>query len=500
MPPTDTLTANGTLECFRAVAAALSALPTDVDAYRCLSESELLEINSIHADSQLKLGTPGALIAGEVDHRSAPELGSEGLAQKTGHRTPELFIKHTTGATGRGAITAVRVGKLMREAAVAGEVDALTGEIAVVTQPWLAPVSDALASRTLSIEKAEAIRAGLREPNSAITAEQLQDAAIQLVELASRYDPDALATEARIFRDELDLDGVALRAEERRQKRSLKLYLQPDGTTKLVWVMDTETAAIVRDLYDRATSPKLGGIRFVDPTREALSESIRDDDRAPDQLASDAFEQLLKLGADANPNFLLGSGAPVVKITATSSAVKTGRGLARVEGQPAPLGMPDLERLSCGGYVDLVTFDENGFILHFGREQRLFSKYQKEALALIWGGCAIDGCERPPSWTEVHHIFEWAKHKGKTDLADGILLCKHHHLLLHNRRWNIFRDNEGRYWLEKPPGDPNAGIIELRKNGLPLRDLQREAFGAASVAALRQGQGLGYGGRARVTA
>ncbi|HMH58906.1 MAG TPA: DUF222 domain-containing protein, partial [Galbitalea sp.] len=328
MNSTDT----STLERFRAAAEVLADLPTAAAEYAELSEPDLLEANRLFADAQVALRNGGALIAGEIAHRSAPELGSQGLAQRSGHRTAVQFVKVTTGTTGRDAGTAVRVGELMREAAVEGEIDLVTGEVATPTQPWLAPVTLALAERGISIEAAEAIRSGLGTPNSAITAEQLQDAATQLCEAAKRVDPDALAREAHAFRDELDLDGVALREEERRQKRSLRLYVQPDGTTKLVWIMDPETAATVRDLYDRTTSPKLGGVRFVSPERQALADEILADKRTADQIASDGFEQLLKLGADADPRFLLGSGAPVIRLTATKAAFERGRGSAFVRG------------------------------------------------------------------------------------------------------------------------------------------------------------------------
>ena len=47
-------------------------------------------------------------------------------------------------------------------------------------------------------------------------------------------------------------------------------------------------------------------------------------------------------------------------------------------------------------------------------------------------GCRAEGCDRPPSWTEAHHLTKpWAE-GGKTDLADGILLCGHHHRLAHH--------------------------------------------------------------------
>jgi hypothetical protein len=48
-------------------------------------------------------------------------------------------------------------------------------------------------------------------------------------------------------------------------------------------------------------------------------------------------------------------------------------------------------------------------------------------------------CERPASRCEYHHIY-WARDTGRTDLADAILLCRHHHLLLHNNGSEIRRD------------------------------------------------------------
>ncbi|HEY5230095.1 MAG TPA: DUF222 domain-containing protein [Galbitalea sp.] len=465
------------LERYRAAAAVLAELPTDAALYGGASEAALLEANRLFASSQVSLRSGGACIAGEIAHRSAPELGAQGLAQRAGHRTAEQFVKVTNGTTGRDATTAVRVGSLMREAAMEGEVDQVTGVVATSSQPWLSPVTEALRVRTISIEAADAIRYGLGAPNSAVTEAQLRHAASELVMAAQGLDPDALAREARAFRDELDVDGAKLREDERRQKRSLRLYVQADGTTKLVWIMDPETAATVRDLYDRTTSPKLGGVRFVSKERQAVADDILRDERTPEQLASDGFEQLLRLGADADPNFLLGSGAPVLRLTAIRSAFERGAGLARIEGQVSPVSISTARRFTCEAGVAGIVFDETGNVLDFGREQRFFTHKQKQALAIIWGGCASPGCDRPPSWCEAHHIVFWARDKGKTDLADGILLCRHHHLLFHNNGWEIQRDKNSRYWLIPPAKqDPDQVPIELVSQSAAMRDLRRESL------------------------
>lgn len=446
----------------------------DVAQYRALPEPALLAVNGMVAASRRLNDSHAAVIAGEIAHRSAPKLGSQGLAQRAGHRTPEQFVKITTGSTGRDALTAVRVGVMVHEAATAGEVDQVTGVVAVPTQPWLAPVTDALADHSISVESAEAIRAGLGGPNSAISEDQLLAAARELCATGRTVDPDALAVAARQFRDELDLAGVALREEERRAKRSLRLFTQPDGTTKLVWIMDPETAATVREMYDRATSPKRGGVRFVDPQQKARAEHILDDDRTPDQLASDAFEQLLKLGTATNPDFMLGTGAPVIRVTTTRRAVETGVGLVRIEGQGASVSMRSVERLTCTGIIKPIIFDENLQPLDLGREQRLYSPKQRQVLAVKWGGCAFPGCERPPSWTESHHIEFWARDNGKTNIADGIPLCKHHHLLFHNNGWEVERNDRGEYWLIPPRShDPDQTPILLESKAGNMRDLKR---------------------------
>jgi hypothetical protein len=69
----------------------------------------------------------------------------------------------------------------------------------------------------------------------------------------------------------------------------------------------------------------------------------------------------------------------------------------------------------------------------------------------------------------------WKRDNGKTNLADGILLCRHHHLLFHNNGWEIQRDKNSRYWLIPPlEQDPNQTPIQLVSKNPAMRDLQRE--------------------------
>jgi hypothetical protein len=132
-----------------------------------------------------------------------------------------------------------------------------------------------------------------------------------------------------------------------------------------------------------------------------------------------------------------------------------------------------------GGFVPIV-FDDHGHPLKLGRTQRLFTEHQRAVLSAIWGGCAHPDCDRPPSWTEAHHIDEWHRDGGATDVDDGILFCRHHHLLVHNNGWTIQRTGT-RYELLPPPGDAlHTGLKPGPIILTPKNPVHRRALAEAS--------------------
>ena len=486
-----------------AVDAALMALPTNIDAYAVLTDTDLVFENGRHARHRDALGTVGALLAGQVARRSAPELGSRGLARRSGYRTPEEFVKVTTRATSREAVQAVKAGTLLVEIATEGDVNPATGEIAVASEPWLKPVAVALTDGDLSLAAADSIRAGLGAPNSSIGVDELTIAAAALCVEARTLDPDRLFRRAKDARAELDAAGVALREEERREQRSLKVFALPDGMGKLVWTMDPETFATVKDLYDRSTSPKLGGVRFSGSDAQAKMDEILADTRTPEQLGSDSFVHLLAAGSDADSSTLIGTGAPIIKLTTTVATLEAtviaqlkvhDAHAAGVDAELSDLdtiaaargyfetsldavSVATIQRYLCDGVAEEIIFDHEGQPMDAGREHRLFTRRQKAALAVRDGGCRWFGCERPPSWCEAHHIQQWVRDQGKTDTRNGILLCKHHHLLLHNNGWEIARDSDDggfdRYWLIPPPSvDPEQKRIAMPSKSKAMAQLR----------------------------
>lgn len=428
---------------FDAVVAALAVIPVDAGAYTSISDGSLLELARIGAAVERSARARSALIAGEIARRSRGSLGHSGLAQAAGFRTPVEMVRVVTGSTARESATAVVAG-LLAHAAAGTTPD---------ERPWLAPVGAALNSGSLGVEAAQSIANGLGAPSGSISTEQLAGAAQQLCSEAPSTDADRLFRRAREMRDELDSAGIATREAARHEQRALRFHRRPDGMSSLSWLLDPESAAIVSDIYDRVTSPRRGGPRFVDPAAARQAARITEDSRSTEQLASDAFVELLRHGADADSTQLLGSGSPSVRVVVAATSLRKRQGMARIEGQADPVSIETAERLACAGSTVDVSFLD-GQPLDVGREHRLYTRRQRIALATRDGGCRWPGCDRPPSWTEAHHINHWARDGGRTDVADGILLCRHHHLLAHNNGWEVTRTGSD-YWLVPPRGvDP----------------------------------------------
>ena len=505
-----TSTAPSTLERYRAAGAALSAVPTAVDDYRQLDDETLLIVNDECTALEKRLGAARALIAGEIAHRSRAELGHEGLAQRNGHRTPARFIKLTTGATKQQVGTALDAGALLAEMADDGRVDAVTGEILSPAHPWMRSVVAAVAAGSISISASQSIGSGLGEPTSTVTARHLAIAADGLVaEALAGVDADRLFRRARECRDELDTAGVALREEELHQQRNLWLTDLPNGMTRLTWLMDQETGALAREIFDRMVSPKRGGVRFVRADQLERAAAIKADERTAGQFASDGFLQLLLQGADADTSVMLGSGAPIIRITVAeedlasaqrlsarghaghglSAQGLSGQGFGRLEGFTGPravdaVSIDTVQRHLCTGQSIRIGFDPARSVLDVEREDRLFSKRQREVLAVKFGGCMDPTCERPPSWCEAHHVKHVARDGGKTEVHNGILLCRWHHLKYHREKWEIEQDAAGRYWLIPPRTvDPRQAPRPMPLKSAAMRDLDRVRRARASARA-----------------
>lgn len=441
--------------------AASVCVPLASAGARTLDDDELLGLQARLSAVGRQVELASAALAAEIASRSRPELGYRGLAQSRGSRTPEALVQSVSGSTSQTARRLVRVGV---------QVAALrTGQPS--EESWMRPLVLLVASGSLAAEALDPVRASLGSPASSVSPAALL-AAAQTLAIESRALPlERLAARARELRDELDVAGVADREAERRERRFLRLLPQADGMTRITGLLDPESAAVIVAVIDDATSPRRGGPRFVDPSAAAQAELVVRDSRTTEQLALDALVELVDVAVRQRFAGTIGSRRPDVRVLVTQADLDRRRGVGYIEGQTASVSISTVERLACdGGLVPIMFDDATGAALNLGRSQRLHNARQRAVISARDGGCVAPGCDRPPSWCEVHHINEFST-GGSTDVADGVLLCRHHHLLVHNNGWRITR-LEHAYWLVPPPTiDPQRRPIALRSKSPTVRRL-----------------------------
>lgn len=448
-----------------AVASSAAALPHRSDPIRALADEELLAVQQVLAEARRAIDTCSSLVAGEVEHRSRRDLGYDGLAQRTGFRTPEALVQHLTGFTARDATTLVKVGTMVREAEPSSPSDpdsANAAAAAEVAEPWLIAIGAAVRAGEITIEAARAIRSGLGTPTSVITVEHLAGAAATLLAERADLHADAFLRRARELRQDLDASEVAANEAAIHEGRSFRRVMRPGGLRQYIIDADLESGAYLDSIYDNLTAPRRG-VRFTSADDAAWAEDVASDTRTLDQYVHDAFTELLRIGVAADlraaargSRRTIGSRQPAVRVLVSGDQLAARSGRGHIEGVATPISMATIERIACSDGIAPIVF-ENGEPVDLGRTRRLFSPAQHTALAARDGGCRVGDCDRPPEWCEGHHIKHWQRDGGPTDISNGILLCRYHHMLVHNNGWDI--ECRGGEFVLVPPAtvDPARG-------------------------------------------
>ena len=409
-----------------------------------------------------------------LTRRSTFELGYAGLARRSGAATPQILIQNLTGSSTAEATKLAQLGAMVIEVEDAAA--------------WQAPIVAAVTSGTLSLDGADAIRRGLGVVDTAVTAEQLGDAAQKLIDragagagvgaglgagadLVAGIAPEKLWRAARDLRNELDSAAIARGDKQRADQRYVRRFRR-DGMFGGSWLLPEEEGG--REL-DQALSlmlaPRTGGPRFPETTAGATpdegerqhkrAEDLLKDTRTNEQVLADGFTQVFRNGLAVDETVLPGKVRAAVRVIVTEKTLESRAGHAIVEGSATPIAFSKVEQALCDTGMVGVMFDDDGQLLNIGRELRLFTSKQRLGMAVRDGGCRAPGCEKPPSWCEAHHIDYWARDKGRTDIADGILLCRYHHMLFHSNGWEIIRDG-GTYWLKPPRSiDPDQVLLDM---------------------------------------
>jgi hypothetical protein len=225
----------------------------------------------------------------------------------------------------------------------------------------------------------------------------------------------------------LDPDGPAPHSTD---PASTRFSLTPQGSGFLVggW-LDREAHATLMSALSPLTAPTpIGPDGTSDPRSTAerqgagLTELARrplDSGKLPTEMGGQKPHLVVTIGLDALES---GDGTGLLDFGDGTLA-----GLIAAE---------DARRLACDAHRSWIRLDRDGLPLDVGRDHYVVPRHIRRALHQRDHGCAFPGCTVPPQWTDAHHIVHWAD-QGVTALHNLVLLCGHHHRMLHHSEWAV---------------------------------------------------------------
>ena len=235
-------------------------------------------------------------------------------------------------------------------------------------------------------------------------------------------------------------------AEDRRARAETRLTVRDrgDGSCDLYARIPTPVARRLRTYLEAYTSPRRGPLGPHGPHGPHGDEV----DLLPTpRRRGEAFCALLEnLPTNGLPKH--GGTATSVTVMITLDALRSETGLAETTTGDT-LTAEHTRRLACQAGIIPVVLGGQGEILDLGRLQRLFQAPQRKAMEIRDRECTTQGCSIPAAWCEAHHFKKPWSRGGKTNLADGKLLCPFHHHRAHDPGWETHHHANGSTTLHR---------------------------------------------------
>ena len=247
---------------------------------------------------------------------------------------------------------------------------------------------------------------------------------------------------------------------DRHEKRSLSIFPDDDGMYVVKGLLSAEVGALLM----RALEAAGDALYQENPTGAEASDAKRRRDaahRRADGLALLA-ERALAAGFGGGAAAAAAGTDDTTPISGTGAeryqvVLHVDADTLRADGEPGRSHLEDGTRVSaetsrrrsCDSGKVIMTHAKDGSILNVGRKTRTIPPALRRALDFRDRGCRFPGCGL--RFADAHHVRHWAD-GGETSLANCLLVCRHHHRLLHEGGWQITWWGEGRPAFFDPRG------------------------------------------------
>jgi hypothetical protein len=193
-----------------------------------------------------------------------------------------------------------------------------------------------------------------------------------------------------------ELLGKKLADEEKKANRARTLTLTPDryGTgTHIRGKLDPETTEMLKTALDPFAKPR---------PKDATGER---DARSYAERMGDGLHEFLRQTLDRGDVVPSHAGTkPHIVITVDGHHWLTGTGYGRYLASQQPVSMNTLYRLACDAIITVIERGTDPGDLKTLARQRKITGHLRRLAEIRDRGCSFPGCDRPPSWTDAHHI------------------------------------------------------------------------------------------------
>jgi len=375
---------------------------TDADALEELEEEIVILAAHIHAATHRLL-----VLVADFDRRRGWELG--------GHRTCAHWLAFRTGLDLGTAREKVRAARALTE----------------------------LPETSAAMQRGELSFCAVRALTRVATPENETD----LLDLARGCTTAQLERVVRGFKlgsrqDEAERERI------RHESREFSVFPDEEGMYVVKGRLTPEQGALLMRAVEAASDTlfKAKGAA-ADPERVSYETSRR----AAAQRRADAIgvvaERALTAGVGGSTEDAPLSGTRAERYQVmlhvdadTLSAAGSGLGRSELE-DGTRVSYETSRRLACDASVVPIRHGKSANDLDVGRRTRTIPPSLRRALEARDRGCRFPGCGL--RFTDAHHVKHWAD-GGETALGNLVLLCSHHHRLVHEEGWRVEWWGEGR--------------------------------------------------------
>ncbi len=265
----------------------------------------------------------------------------------------------------------------------------------------------------------------------------------ELVELARHATAAHLERIVRAYR------GVRRREEleaanDRHARRFLRCEWDDDGSLVIRGRLSPEDGALVvaalEAAQDAARVPEEGVSAEMpaDPRRASMADAL-----------VVMAETLLAAGSTPCP----GGERSQVVVHVDAEALADDEHGDRCELEDGPSLPPEtVRRLACDAAAVTLVDGAQGEPLGVGRKRRTVPPALRRALRARDQGCRFPSCTQR-RFVDAHHVRHWAQ-GGETSLANLVLLCRHHHRLVHEGGFGLEVTGPRELVFRRPGGEP----------------------------------------------